>query len=751
MMVAAVPQLREPVVNMISGMRLLLLTLVTLLLTWGAAAGAERLDPDLVRHLAVVGGGEPVAVIIEFDDRVDTVPFARRSDRSRARSDLVHALRDKARNVQGPLQGFLRSRGFAPSELWISNALAVSVPAAEVASLAAWPGVETVRLDQQYPPPEAVPMAAPTGEPTWNIAAVGAPALWAAGLTGQNAVVAVFDTGVNRAHPDLAQNWRGGSNSWFDPYGATTLPYDPVVDGFTHGTAVASLIVGRDASGRAIGVAPDARWIAAKIFPDSGSADNSRIIQAFQWALDPDGNPATDDAPDVVNNSWGLRNNVNQCLPQFRNEIQVLQAAGIAVVFSAGNAGPGESTSISPPNLPEGLAVGSVGANHLVTRSSSRGPSACAGSIYDDLAVDVFPELTAPGEVVLVANGSSSYALVTGTSFSAPHVSGALALLAAAFPGATRQQLELALLRSATDLGVRGADNSYGRGLLTVVAARARLEGTPFLNLYDPSPPEDDETVAFGSITPGASRDLTLALRNVGGAALGITAVDAAGLAPPFSLAGNDCPASLPPDGFCNLTLRFAPEAPGGFSAALEVVTSDPQRPLRTVVVSGFGNAPPPPPFLLAPPDGAANLARPVVFEWIQGLDPDGDPLAVTLLISPFPSFPDGHTQVFAVPWPDSLPAMLPGLALLLIVGAWRSRRPRRIVALLGVVLLIGSACGGGGGGGGGGREPLPEGVRFSRTVTTVEPNATYYWKVRVDDGQGGVVDSVTREFTTGP
>jgi subtilisin family serine protease len=63
------------------------------------------------------------------------------------------------------------------------------------------------------------------------------------------------------------------------------------------------------------------------------------------------------------------------------------------------------------------------------------------------------------------------YAVVSGTSYAAPHAAGALALLAGAFPQAGVGQLETALTASARDLGVAGEDNSYGYGLADVHAA----------------------------------------------------------------------------------------------------------------------------------------------------------------------------------------------------------------------------------------------------------------------------------------
>jgi len=362
--------------------------------------------------------------------------------------------------------------------------LAVRVPPPLVETRAAWPGVAAIELDAQISPPAPVTMAAPA-EPSDNIAAIGAQSLWAAGFTGSGVVLASFDSGVDITHPDLA-GWRGGPNDWFDPYAGSLTPTD--VDG--HGTSVTSLMVGGAASGMTIGVAPDAQWISAKIFPDSGDADTSKIHLAFQWAIDPDGDPNTDDAPDVVNNSWGFETATNRCITfdSFRGDIQVLQAAGIHVVFSAGNGGPAAATSVSPANYPEGLAVGSIGPDYVVSSFSARGPSACSGSIYNDLAVDVYPELVAPGESVTVAYPFNlfpfGYAAVTGTSFTAAQVSGALALLRSAIPPLPgesaegyRLRLEKGLLTTTADLGPIGADNSYGRGLVDLSAAYARLTG----------------------------------------------------------------------------------------------------------------------------------------------------------------------------------------------------------------------------------------------------------------------------------
>jgi hypothetical protein len=87
--------------------------------------------------------------------------------------------------------------------------------------------------------------------------------------------------------------------------------------------------------------------------------------QGFQWLLDPDDDTDTDDAPDVVNVSWGFDQNRNQCITEFQADGEVLKTAGIAVVHSAGNAGSQSSTSISPANYPQSFAAGAITVNNI--------------------------------------------------------------------------------------------------------------------------------------------------------------------------------------------------------------------------------------------------------------------------------------------------------------------------------------------------------------------------------------------------
>ncbi len=374
-------------------------------------------------------------------------------------SGTVNALKAEAHESQTQLRDWLRVRTvggdvaeFTP--LWVTNAISVTGTADVINELAARPEVASIG-------PDALSLLPALATPEPNLAAVSAPALWDRSLTGQGVVVASLDSGVDVSHPDLVGSWRGGTNSWYDPYGEH--PGTPT-DMSGHGTATMGVVVGGHSGGTSIGMAPGATWVAARVFDDGGASTTTAVHLAFEWLLDPDGDPSTNDAPNVVNGSWSIGSGPG-CDLRFQPDLQALRSAGIVPVFSAGNYGPGASTSASPANYPEALSVGAVSNQDLVYGSSSRGPTTCGGR------TEVFPDLTAPGVDVTTADRYGLYQSVSGTSISAPHVTGALALLLSASPGLAPDLQQRAVTESALDLGVAGPDTTYGNGRVDVLAA----------------------------------------------------------------------------------------------------------------------------------------------------------------------------------------------------------------------------------------------------------------------------------------
>ena len=475
----------------------------------GALAATDPISPALAAELDRLSNGETIGVIVTLKDQVDLDALPAGSRASRLRT-LVSTLKQNAAATQGPILGFLAARQTrgevaGVTALWIFNGLAVTATADVVRDLANREDVLRITADVVVAAPG--PSAA-SAAPEPNIALVNAPALWDLGFRGQGIVVANMDTGVDLGHPDLTARWRGGTNSWYDPNGEhPTTPTD--VNG--HGTATMGVMVGGDAGGTSIGVAPEARWIAVKIFDDHGSATTARIHQGFQWLLDPDGTASTPDAPNVVNNSWTLGS--IGCSLEFQLDLQSLRAAGIVPVFAAGNYGPGGSTSASPGNNPEAFAVGATTNADVVWTGSSQGPSDCGEP------QTTFPELVAPGVSVRSAGLFGLYAQQTGTSLAAPHVAGALALLLDGYPNLGVDAQEDALETGAVDLGSTGPDQTYGFGRLDILGAYESVVPPP-PDFALAAAPNSASTTAGGSagytvtVTPrdGFTGDVSLAM-----------------------------------------------------------------------------------------------------------------------------------------------------------------------------------------------------------------------------------------------
>jgi hypothetical protein len=259
----------------------------------------------------------------------------------------------------------------------------------------------------------------------WNIIRVKAPEVWAMGIHGEGAVVASNDTGVDYTHSALVQQYRGnlgGGNfdhnyNWWDGVGGYQYPHD--YDG--HGTHTTGTMVGDDGGANQIGVAPGAEWIAC------GGLGGTDPLDCFEFFLTPwdlnGQNPMPEKAPDSINNSWYDPSSFD-----WRPIIQALNAAGIAVIKSAGNQGSGCSTITNPGYVPEIIATAAFAQGDVIASFSSRGPT----SNYGDTILK--PEVAAPGVSVRSSWAGGGYNSISGTSMAAPHTTALVALIWSAAP-----------------------------------------------------------------------------------------------------------------------------------------------------------------------------------------------------------------------------------------------------------------------------------------------------------------------------
>ncbi len=393
---------------------------------------------------------------------------------------VVTSLKAKAAATQQPLLDFLAAEplvdrhGIKP--FWATNVIQARVNAATIKRLSLREDVEMLELiiPVHFADEEEAVAAPPVpngSEP--GIRQMNAHKLWEMGYTGAGRLVMTVDSGVDWLHPSLVGKYQGIYFSEGQSYtgAATQGPTD--CDG--HGTRVTGNMIGLDRiTNDTIGPAFNARWIGGAHAGLIDACQDASLggVGNFQYALDPDNNSSTtNDIPDVVNNSWGSNAGCfnNQSVANVQNS---MVAAGISVVWAAGNDGPGNMTINSQGainlDLVNSFTVGAVQINNnTIAGFSSRGPSQCAGTG----SIDIKPEVVAHGVNVRSSDLNGNYSSQQGTSFAAPYVAGAVALLKEAFPTLSGEEINLALYFSATDLGASGEDNTYGNGLVNCLAA----------------------------------------------------------------------------------------------------------------------------------------------------------------------------------------------------------------------------------------------------------------------------------------
>jgi subtilisin family serine protease len=438
--------------------------------------------PRVLEDLALTGSANVLVVFVEQPD----LRAARSHPTRAARGRFVYeALTRAALQSQAGLRAWLDARGVAYKAHYLGNLMRLLVDSELLDEIAARP--EVAHIDAN-PWIKAVPDQPASAQEAvsaieWGVARVGAPDLWAAGHRGFKAVVATSDTGVEWDHPALKTKYRGWNGSvathnysWHDAI-------DPLngvpLDDHNHGTHVTGTMVGDDGAGNIIGVAPDARWIACRNM-DHGNGTAGTYTECFEFFMAPyplGGDPMVDGqptlAPDVINNSWYCPPSEGCSTDTLRTIVEQVRAAGILVVGSAGNGGPGCSSVDQPIAIYDAtFSVGATDSNDNIASFSSRGPVTADGSGRRK------PDLSAPGVSVRSSIRGGNYANFNGTSMAGPHVAGVAALLHSANPALDGQpeRMEALLLAGArpmaasstcgTELAGQVPNNTFGTGIV---------------------------------------------------------------------------------------------------------------------------------------------------------------------------------------------------------------------------------------------------------------------------------------------
>lgn len=462
-------------------------------LTWGivgrsmcpADTGYQRVAMVLVVSFALLLGGAVVAAdgVGDDGDRDEFIVLLEGIDDDEVHGDPVEALREHAAETQAPvIEELERTTGVEIEDrFWIANALLVSVEGDgvdidEVAAIAGVTNVSehgTVQADAVVR--EQSPGINAESDYTYGLEMINAPTVWDEFDThGEGVTVAVLDTGVDPNHPDIHVD------GWKDF--ATENPSATPMDYARHGTHVAGTVVGGDASGTHIGVAPGADHIHGAVLTDCGpggcTGDTAQVLDGMEWAVE--------EGADVVSLSLGTESYTPAMIEAVRNA----KAAGSVVVASIGN--DGVDTSGSPGNVYETVGVGAVDGEGTVAEFSGgeQITTAFAWGFHapgDWPSSYVVPNVAAPGVGVLSAAPGGGYRTSQGTSMAAPHVSGTVALgQAATDRPVPNDELMDALEATAwkPDGEPSGQDHRYGHGIIdahafvSTLASQATVNGT---------------------------------------------------------------------------------------------------------------------------------------------------------------------------------------------------------------------------------------------------------------------------------
>jgi serine protease AprX len=378
--------------------------------------------------------------------------------------------------------------GSVGRELGILGGFTAKVPSDRLDALRSVSGVASVTEDAglALQSTDVASQAAQAGS-LYTLAnqVTGASAMWDAGYTGKGVDIAVVDSGVvpvdglkgKVVHgPDLTAENNGATKN-LDTYG--------------HGTAMSSIIAGRDSAATTVsgnssdfvGIAPDSRIVSIKIADAQGRADVSQAIAAIDWVVQ-NRNKGNFNIR-VLNMSFGTDGVQSYLLDPLAYAAEQAWHKGIVVVVAVGNQGLNVAKVNNPASDPYLIAVGSDNANGTATTADD------AISSFSNTGDGTRnPDLVAPGEKVVGLRAAGSYLDQTypaarigdrlfrgsGTSQAAAVVSGAAALLISQRPELTPDQVKALLTGSAS--AIPGATTAQqGAGLVNL--AKAKDTATP--------------------------------------------------------------------------------------------------------------------------------------------------------------------------------------------------------------------------------------------------------------------------------
>lgn len=358
----------------------------------------------------------------------------------------------------------------------------VSPPVSPPASPPASPPGQTSLNPPLVIPPAPTGYSASEYAANYGVGATGAAAAWSRGYTGAGIKIGVIDDGLEDASQMSAQAYQEIVGR-VDPASRDIVVVNGVArnqlsSSLSHGTELTSIIAGNKNGGLTVGVAHDATILAIRADNGSGNFGYHDLALALNYAVS--------QGVKIVNFSLGASTPATN---EFRQALSAATAAGVIIVNSAGNEGTTDTEVNYPgfystdPSVSRGLIISAGGVNPDGTFNTRSNPAGQAANFY----------LTAPGWEIRVPDYGpagpvfidgnryqycgpelglpNGICQIQGTSYAAPHISGAIALLLQAYPGLTPQQIVQLALISTEDQAAPGVDAVTGHGRFNMVKA----------------------------------------------------------------------------------------------------------------------------------------------------------------------------------------------------------------------------------------------------------------------------------------
>jgi subtilisin family serine protease len=429
-----------------------------------------KLERPLVDYIATAPSGALLSVVVVLTNQLSETAkrhlFQGITETNRylrmgqERQVLIQALQAIATNGQKPLLTFIHPlqrngvvQGVRP--LWLSSVIGMQAPTNVIYALASSNEVDYIHLDL----PRRIILGDRQNRTSGMSVTAGIKQIEADQVrvpNNQTVVVAVLDTGTDVTHPDLAGNiWTNGNEFGWN-FADTN---NDIRDVNGHGTFVAGIVAGQGSGQTLTGVEPHAQIMVLRHSNIANRTDEIGCWDAMEYVINHLRNQAG-----VLNFSAGFTDADSPDYISWRRNVQNLTDANVLFVAAAGDSGSPSFDPLwpfevlVPARVPAALAVGGVNEREAVALGSSLGPvtwTNVAG--FND-----YPYMPGPGLIKpdLVAPGSSDTSLNPmsrgggyinggGTSYAAPYVSGAAALLLANNPSLNPHELRFILEESA--------------------------------------------------------------------------------------------------------------------------------------------------------------------------------------------------------------------------------------------------------------------------------------------------------------